>query len=212
MTDDSTSPVDAHRWPTRLPAHVVAPDHPPRVHGFDLTGDLAQNYDFGEFVVTALTGTPPSNAWGVAVNMALIALGAAGVERASVHAATVARRCGADDASVLATGALGLAEEAVGEVSPRGRPPTEEGRAFFESLPTEVRMAIEGPNRATEDLALSILEGAGLTTRLQRMAAVCLAKLPTLVAEVSAVRRGDVQSYPMKLPRFSYEDSSSDDE
>ena len=169
--DNALSTVEDHPWPSQLPAHVTMDGTPARVQGFDLVGDLARHYDFGEFVVTALTGNPPDASWGRAINMALIALAAASVRDASVHAATLARRCGADDASILATGMLGLVEEASWRVA---GPNVEGGRdssAFWNLLPEEVQSAVS-PALTVEAMALAVLESVGLDAPIQRMMAL----------------------------------------
>lgn len=207
--EDSTSPVEDQPWPAKLPAFVTTDGERPRVRGFDLVDDLARHYDFAEFLVTALTGVPPTASWGTAVNMALVALSGASVRRASVHAATVARRCGADDSSVLATGLLGLIEEAASEVA-CASVGSRDACSFRDALPQEVRASVpEGPT--VESVAFAVLEAAGLKTPLHRMAALCVARLPSLVAEASSVRAGDLQGYPMRLPNFEYQESPPDD-
>ena len=37
------------------------------------------------------------------------------------------------------------------------------------------------------------------------MAAVCIARIPILTAETLAVRRGDISSYPLRLPSYEYD-------
>jgi len=208
--DNQPSPVEDHAWPSQLPAHVTTDGERPRVQGFDLVGDLARHYDFGEFLVTALTGIPPNASWGRAVNMALVVLAGASVRQASVHAATIARRCGADDASVLATGLLGLVEEASWQLAQPQAAGTHDSAGFWEMLPEEVRSSVPR-ERTVEATALAVLTRSGLDAGIQSMMALCLARLPALVAEVCSVRSGDICGYPMRLPNFEYEQAEPDE-
>lgn len=195
--------VAANRWPSTLPAHVASPGDTPRVQGFALVDDLAAHYDFAEFLITALTGTPPSKAWGRAANVALVVLAGTSVADAAVHVATLARRCGADDSAALSAGLLTLAQQA--SQAPPPTPPDDSAEALFRTLPQEVRDALGHPGTDARALARRILSGAGLTSPMHLATALCIAQLPVLAAEVDAVGRGDVQGYPMQLPRYRYE-------
>jgi hypothetical protein len=210
MNESDTSPwrpVEATAWPEKLDAHVVSPGEHPRVHGYALSEDLARHYDFGEYLVTALVGTPPGRSWGRAVNMALIVLGGEGVQSAAVHVATLARRCGADERSTLQTGMLGLLEEVCAELSPA---PTSESTPsasaldFYRSLPDEVQRIVGEPTSSLKIFALRVLAEAGLCSPMQQRIALSVARLPTLAAEAMAVPRGDVRGYPTRLPEFDY--------
>ncbi len=210
-----TGPVEAGPWPTRLPAHALTPGAVPRIHGYALHEDIAVHYDFGEYILLALTGRAPSQTWGHAVNLALTVLAASSVADAPVHAATLARRCGADARSVLSTGMSALAEEAFSLLHDDHGTTSEDSKsatALFEQLGDDVRAAVGSPPSSPRALALELLERAGLTDSLQRMAALCLARLPGLVAEARATSSGDVRTYPMQLPEFDYlQDPQTDD-
>lgn len=202
-------PVAANSWPQTLDAHVVSPGPDPRVHGYCLRSDLARHYDFGEFVITALVGVPPTPSWGKAVNMALIVLAGAGVDSAGVHVATLARRCGADDRSTLQTGMLGLVEEVSAEVAhPPASGVTASALEFYRSLPQDVQTAIGEPACPLRPYALRVLAEAGLSSPMQQMLALSIARLPTLAAEAIAAPSGDVRGYPMQLPKFDYQPPS----
>lgn len=202
--------VASHPWPTTLAAHVASAGPPARVHGYDLRRDLAVHYDFGEYLVLALTGRPPSAALGKAANIALIALADATVADASVHAATLARRCGADEKSTLATGLVALAEEAAHllQTAQTSPPQGDAVVAFFATLPGEIQHALGEPRRTIAQTALAVLRLAGLDDPLQLQAALALARAPVMVAEALAVERGDVRDYPMQLPTFVYGEES----
>ena len=204
-------PVEANSWPQKLDAHIVSPTEEPRVHGYSVRDDLARHYDFGEFLLTALVGIPPTPSWGQAVNMALIVLGGAGVDSAGVHVATLARRCGADDRSTLQTGLLGLLEEVSAELAhPSASAVTASALEFYRSLPDDVQTTLGEPTSPLRPYALRVLAEAGLSSPMQQMVALSIARLPTLAAEAMAVPSGDVRGYPMQLPKFDYQPPSGD--
>lgn len=213
MTKSVKGTVDAIDCPSRLPALVASTGEHPRVHGYDLHRDLAHNYDFGEFIVTALTGVTPNEAWGKAVNKALVLLASTSVQHAPVHAATLSRRCGSDERAVMAAGLLGLVEEAWFQLSEysEGETTNEVSAThdeLFASLPDEVRGVLpKRSNGSVEQLAHEILTAAGLESKLQRMAAVCIARMPILAAEAHATPPGDIRNYPIKLPTYEYDAS-----
>ena len=221
MSDEATparGPVEAGHWPAQLKARVVSPGDAPRVQGFDVLGDLAAQYNFGEFVVIALTGHPPDRAVGAAVNTALVALGAVSIAEAPVHAASLSRLGGAPASVVLSTGMLGLAEQAEHQLAERQTAehqtteaaqaltssPNTDTATFLAALPRSVRAALQGKLSSVQDAALAVLVHAGLTTQMQQTAALCLARLPALAAEAAATPAGDLRSYPMRLPDFEY--------
>ena len=205
--------VATHAWPAKLASHVASAGRPVRVHGYDLHGDLAVHYDFGEYIVLALTGAPPPRQFGAAANIALVALADATVANASVHCATLARRCGADAKGALATGLVALAEEAEHVVASSEEPSQHESAAgeLFAALPEEVRRALGAPSSTVRATAIAILRLVGLNDPLQLQAAVSLARMPVMVAETLAVERGDIRDYPMQLPRFDYQPPGVDE-
>ncbi len=208
MNKRNTSSVESNPWPEKLPAHVASEG---TLHGYDVYGDLAVNYDFGEFVVIAITGRPPSRAWGRAANIALVILAHSTIADASVHAASVARRCGADAKSTLATGLIVLTEEAAALVNDESPPEDREAvlRTLAE-LPEDVQTQVGQHHTSVRTLALSILTALGIEDPMQQMSAICMARLPVLAAESHAARPKDLRSYPMQLPRFEYEPPERD--
>ncbi len=209
---DPLGPIESGDWPERLPAHVVSPTEPRRVHGYLLLDDLGRHYDFGETVFAVLTGTIPDAPWGRAVNLAFTALMATTVADAPVHAATLSHRSTAPPRAVLAIGMLGLAEQVdalVAQPKAEGDPDAD-AVSLWSLLPAAVRAAIGAPPRTAESLALSVLREAGLESPLLLAAAVSMTRLPTLAAEVAAATPGDLRDYPMRLPDFRYEDGADE--
>lgn len=204
---DRPGPVESQPWPQTLPAHVMSPGSPTRCHGYDVLGDLAQNYDFAEYLLVALTGKAPSQAWGRAANMALIVLGRVSVAHGSVHAATLSARCAAPPRTSLTIGALGLIEQSQAELDMPSKdtsPEESDAAPLWDGLPQSVREQIGSPPSSAHALALAILRGAGLHSDAQLLTALCIARLPALAAETEAVEAGDLRGYPMRLPEFEY--------
>ncbi len=202
---DTPGPVEAGAWPETLPACVASPSRPRHVHGYALLDDLGRHYDFGEVAFTLLAGTAPTADWGRAVNLAFAALAGTTIADAPVHAATLARRCTAPARTALAIGMLGLAEQADHELHQPPGDTDEDAAALWALLPDDLRPHLDGPPTSATGLAIRILRGAGLTSDTQLIAAISMARLPTLAAEVDAVQSGDVRGYPMRLPDFEYE-------
>lgn len=205
--NDPLGPVESGNWPDKLPAHVMSPDLPRRSHGYTLLEDLARHYDFAEVAFTILAGTPPTGEWGTAVNLAFIALSGISIADAPVHAATLSRRSTAPARVAMAIGMLGLAEQADHLLSTADdtATPDEDARTLWADLPPTVRATLDRSPPTAEALAVAVLRSAGLKTETQLIAAISLARLPALAAEVDAVEPGDVRSYPMRLPDFRYE-------
>ena len=209
---DPRGPVESGDWPERLPAHVVSPTVPCRVHGYALLDDLGRHYNFGETVFALLTGAPPEAPWGRAVNLAFTALLATTVADAPVHAATLSRRATAPSRAVLAIGMLGLAEQVdalIAQPNAEGDPDAD-ALTLWSLLPSSVRTALGTPPRTAESLALTVLREAGLKCPLRLAAAVCMTRVPALAAEVAAVQPTDLRGYPMRLPDFQYESGTDE--
>ena len=203
---DPRGPVEDGDWPESLPSHVATANEPRHVHGFALLTDLGRHYDFGETAFTILSGTPPSSEWGRAINLAFTALAGTSVAEAPVHAATLSRRCTAPPRTALAIGMLGLTEQADAAINCNGpeEEPDADARALWGELPATVRKTLGEPRGSATTLALTILRAAGLTSDVQLIAAISIARLPLLAAEVEAVPPGDLRGYPMRLPDFEY--------
>lgn len=207
--EDPRGPVESGPWPHRLPGHVATPTSPRRVHGYELVADLSQHYNFGEVVATLLAGTPPTRPWGTAINLALTILSETSVAEAPVHSATLARRCTAPPRVALAIGVLGLLEQADALLGDETAVPEVDATVsqVWSQLPDEVRNELDECPPKLSTLALEILKAAGISNDTQLLAALVLARLPLLAAEVDAVQPGDVRGYPMRLPDYEYEGS-----
>ncbi len=99
---------------------------------------------------------------------------------------------------------IGLAEQADAEL---GSPPDTgcSPARLWDTIPREVQRELETPSGTEFQLAMAILRAVGLRSETQLQAVLCLCRLPILAAEIDAVTPGDLKSYPIRLPDFSYE-------
>jgi hypothetical protein len=234
MTDAcfSSSPIDRMEVSTALVARVVAPGAEPRIHGYGVQDDLAVHATFAEVVLTALAGEVPGRQQGRAFEIAMVFACPISIADAPSHAAALARICGAEPAGVLATGAIGLSEEA--------RFIVEQWAATFEwldgalagapaSLLAEepAQLAVLGRLRSALEAAgvqvpaldhslapwpalIAVFHHCGLRQPHLVATALAVARWPIVAAEAFANRAGDFAGYPINLPAFDYEHRRTD--
>ncbi len=222
-------PFNERQWPDRLPARVVDPGPPRRVHGYALE-DLASHYRLAEVLRLTLTGEPPSEDIGRALDVALILWGAISVGEAPAHAALVSRHAAAEPHGSLAVGAVGLVEQARAQVAahqellealagsvavPDRYAPTdaadrERAAEIIERLPAPQRDRARARNLGARATLVAILFDCGLRQPWQLVAALVSARLPALAAEVMAAPPGRLIDYPMTLPPYAYEETPDD--
>jgi len=243
MTEDSAhpsrpatedqGPFEDLDWPTRLRAHVVQPAEPrPRLHGYDVLGDLARHYGLADQVLLTLTGELPTEIEARALEVALMAWAPVPISEAPVHAAVITRISGAPTRGLLGLGAVGLAEQArdvvarhkrilrqvaegsVPEIPSELAAHTKAEQAqislFQQALPAPMETPWTGQNPRLETAVVLVLAACGLRQPWQMETALMLARLPALAAEAHAHRPGDIGSYPMNLPPFRYEEPADE--
>ncbi|HYQ27956.1 MAG TPA: hypothetical protein VER04_12080 [Polyangiaceae bacterium] len=216
-------------FPSRLTARVVTPGPQPRVHGYDVEGDLARHYQPSDLLFLLLMGELPTTTVSRGFSVALMFLAPVSVAHASTHAAVVARLCGTPAVSAFGVAAIGAAEHARALVeehtelfawlrAPRVAFP-ERFRARDEAdLATLSRLeqALEPTGLAVPGLAqrpsrdaalLMLLFAVGLKRRERLEAAIMLARLPSGIAEALVERPTNFGNYPINLPRFAYTES-----
>lgn len=222
-------PLESAVFPDTLTARVVTPGARPRLHGYDVEGDLARHYGFSDVLYLSLAGELPAPAVSRAFEVALAFLAPVSVAHASVHAAALARLCGTTSSSTIGVAAIGLAEQARVHLeehsellewlaSGRAELPvrfasaenTERAsvgrlREALASTGFEVPWLAAFPTRAAA--LLIVLFACGLTRREQLEAAFVAARLPSAVAEALAEKVVDFSHYPTNLPRYRYEES-----
>jgi hypothetical protein len=216
-------------FPERLTARVVTPGHRPRVHGYDVEGDLAKHYTHSDLLFLSLTGDLPDTAASAAFSVALVFLSPVSIAHASTHGASLARLCGATTSAVLGVAAIGLAEQArmlvaehrdllrwldasEGELPAEFRTQDEREREAVDRLVDAVtRTGFQSPVlRAfpTRDAALLILlHSLGFRRTSQLEAVVVAARLPSTMAEALAGKAVNFNGYPINLPRYEYDPS-----
>jgi hypothetical protein len=221
-------PVEAQPWPAQLDAHVVTPGPRPRVHGYDVEGELAAGGRLGEMALLALTGELPTREALAAVEVALQFAAAVSVAEAPVHATVLGRVSAAGPSGLVSIAAIGLAEQAregllalaawplqlaadAGALAPeaalaRG----DDDRASVARL----RLLVEATGLGVPALAggvgrfaaiVSVLVAAGVRAPESIVALFVMARLPVAIAEASRVKQADFRSYPMNTPAFEYE-------
>jgi hypothetical protein len=221
-------PIEDYDFPATIEARVMTPGAEPRIHGFDVEGDLALHYRFPELVQVALTGGAPDEARGRAFDIALQFLAPLAIGEAPTHAAVLARLCGARTSSILAVTCIALAERArevvadhrelrewlaapEGELPPQFRATSSEDRTSVERLKVALAAAgvsvpglVHGPTR--QSALFMALHFSGLTRDEHLETVLVLASLAPTLAEAQAHRAGDFVHYPMRLPNFLYEE------
>jgi hypothetical protein len=221
-------PLERGSFPVHLGARVVTPGARPRVHGYDVEGDLVRHYQPSDLAFLSLTGELPAPEVSRAFAIALVFLAPVSVAHASVHAAVLGRLCGATAAATFGVAAVGLAQHARVLVeehalllawlkSPnvplperyRSKGEDEDAavgrlREALEPTSLEVRGLKERPTR---DAALvMLLFACGIKRRERLEAALLLARLPSTLAEALAERPANLANYPANLPRFAYQE------
>jgi hypothetical protein len=232
MTTSSTSkgPLDDAEWPDKLTARVVTPGPCPRVHGYDVEGDLARHYSFVETVLLALTGKLPSADEAHAFDVALEFAAPASVQEAPTHAAVLARICVASTSQIQGAAAIALAEQArvlvaehvawlemlagpLAEAPPGYRAKTDAERESVDRLRRALRGTLDVPVLRldlTRSAALvAVLHACGLRAAELIECALVLARLPVAMAEALATPAGSHRQYPVQLPAIAYAEEAS---
>ena len=219
-------PFEEHPWPEKLSGHVTTVGPEPRMHGYDVQGDLSRHYSFAEVALLSLTGSAPEADVGRAFETCLVFLAPVPVSEAPANAAMLAQMAAARPNCVLAVAAVALSEQAKFFVTehaalltwlddPQGALPeafraqTDDDRSAVGRL----RAALGEPMAAlpafAEDPTLSaaivlVLNRCGIKLPQHIEAAMMLSRLCPVAAEAFAVRRGTYRDYPHTLPQYRY--------
>ena len=217
-------------FPERLTARVVTPGERPRVHGYDVEGDLARHYQASDLLFLFLNGELPSPVVSRAFSVVLMFLAPVSVAHASTHAAVVGRLCGTPSSSAFGVAAIGAAEHARSLLDEHAeliawlaapfsalpkRFHAREAADLYAVQRLEQALAPTGvpvpalAERPSRDAALlMVLFAIGFQRRESLEAAIALARLPSAVAEALAERPTNFGNYPINLPRFAYTESA----
>lgn len=222
-------PLETNSFPERLTARVVTPGARPRIHGYDVEGDLARHYQPADILFLSLVGELPTPTVSEALAATLVFLSPVSVAHASVHASVLARLCGATTSASLGVAAIGLAEQArtlVAEhasllawlddgllgfpapfrsTAPEDVEAVDRLRAALAARGVDVPGLDQSPTRAAAPLL--VLHALGLGRPEQLEAAIVSARFPAAVAEALSTKVVDFQNYPINLPRYAYEGS-----
>jgi hypothetical protein len=229
-TKASNGPLDDVEWPEKLTARVVTPGPGPRLHGYDVEGDLARHYTFPETVLLALTGRVPSADEARAFDVALHFACPAPAQEAPTHAAILARMCVASTSQIQGSAAIALGEQARVLVAEHAAwiemlaGPLSEAPAAYRATSDDERESVERLRRAlrgTIDIPvlqldvgrspalLATFHACGLKTAEVIECALVLAKLPIAMAEALATPAGSYRQYPLQLPTIAYAEEPS---
>lgn len=218
MTDQT--PFERHAWPKHIEAHALEQAPVARLFGYEIDSDLAKHYSFAELVLLSLTGELSSDAVGKAFECLLFHAATLSVADAPMHAAVLARLCGARTGGVLGVAAMALGEQVEtpvatilvelknGKLEPDHRAASGAERARVTRLAGSISSLLDVPALTLDpsyDVALvACMWACGLRDSARIVAALCLARLPLACAEVFCTKPGDFKTYPIDTPHFEY--------
>jgi hypothetical protein len=238
---EDLGPIDSREWPKQLDAHAISgggaaadaasPDGAVRLFGYDVERDLAASYRFSDLVFLALTGELPDDARSRAFEIALCFAAPRSIAHAGIHAAALARMCGARPSGVLSAAGLVLGEEASALVASinetlAARAQTESSAAPPAPLAAAL-LAVDDAERTSVTTLAKLLEGVlevsilhadpsrdvallgvfracGITEAFRLASLIAFARLPSALAEANAIAGGGFAGYPIDTPHFEY--------
>lgn len=218
--------MEDREWPQRLPARVLDPGPPTRMHGYAYAQDLAQHHSYAELVLTALRGSTPSEEEGRLFEAVMAFLLPITMAEAPTHCATLVRRCGAPNTTALAAGAAALSTQARELVARHAellawldgdrstelpaayrRPPSTHDElvaGFVARAGARLPDGLVALEPTADALLIMAAHACGLRRAGQIEALLVCARLPAVAAEVDAQRPGELQDYPIDTPHFEY--------
>ena len=221
-----TGPIEDQTWATQLQSHVVTPEASPRIHGYDVEGDLAKHYSFADTMMLCVLGEIPSDSKRRAIEIAMQFLAPMSIAHAPTHAGMLTRLCGATTSASFAAGAFLLGEDARTIVeahaswiswlrtsagSPDSFTPNNDAdRASVVRLGhaiAETGVVVRGLDLKVTKLAaiLAVFVACGATTPGQLELFLILGRLACVGAEVLATTPTQFRTYPINLPPFRFE-------
>jgi hypothetical protein len=192
---------------------VVRPGPRPLMHGYDVQIDLVR-LSRAEVVLTALTGEAPSARVGAAMAIAMTFAAPISIAEAPSHAASLARRCGADHTGVIGVAATALAEQAryLVEAQPASiGGDDDEGVRRLRSALDKHHISVDCDGCNLWGAILAVFRHCGLTEPWQLECAIVLSRLPVVIAEAMAAPHGGLRGYPMRVPPFAYAEDQDDE-
>lgn len=211
---------------TQLTARVVDVfGDRPRVHGYDLDGELSPALSPSDLALLTLTGELPDPVARRRFARAWSMLAAFGVDEPPTHAGLLATACGAEPMAAASTAMVVLCQRAGADVAahrallrwteaPSGAPPTCE---HGDGVPAAVVASLDGvlpddgPARPLRDArlcrvgwALALSGLAGLRGDGPALSLLLLGRTPSVLAETWAAPRGDLSQIPLNVPPLEY--------
>ncbi len=217
---ERVGPLESAPWPEALEAQAISTTDGTRLYGYDVESDLAAHYRFSDLLFLAIRGELPDPLRSRAFEIALMFALPVSVGEAPIHAAALARLCGARPGGVASVASLALAEtlgNAVRAALPRLRgapdglmpPVSSDDAASVDRLRALLHDVLEVPLLAQappRELALmAVLWECGLRTEQELVNALVLARLPSALAESAGRRPLDFASYPTTTPPIDYQ-------
>lgn len=208
---------DDHQAPTKLWSRAVTAEEDRCLFGYSIR-ELATEGCVAGVLYLSLTGDLPTRCQLRAFEIGFLVISAVSIESGPVHAASLARLCGADPSAIQGIAALALAEQAASlleeayssiEASlPQRRDvaATELGERVRAKLGDDAGQFVAW-QLPVSDFALGVhlLVESGISKELLPRALV-LARLPVASAEAFAHRaNGFFKEYPFSLPAVEYD-------
>ena len=204
-------PVEDLSWDKKLKARITTPGAHPRIHGYDVRGDLMKNIDLPALILLTLTGELPTEEQKTAFEKTMIFISPISVNEAPVHASVLAGLCGSDSTGRAGVAAITLAQQARFITKEQKAIDQQENTGETTLLLNELtKHKIQFPNEfrtlPPTQAAIAVLNHCcGLNTE-QIEQVFIMARMPCAMAEAAAVKPGDFREYPIELPGFEYTD------
>lgn len=225
--DFSAGPIEDLRWTDTIKASVVTPGYRPRVHGYDVRGEMLGKVPFSALIYLSLTGELPSKPVLKAFDIIMAFISPVSVAEAPGHAAHLSGLCGTGHSGMAGVAAVSLSEQARNiieehrellacvasgvEPPPDSHPAeNEEARAdtlFLTGALEEAGLSVPEfvSSLAPVSAALASLSlFCGFTGHAALETVLLLARLPLTLAEGRAVKPGNFRIYPIDLPEYRY--------
>ncbi len=223
--DQDLGPIDSRTWPSQLDAHALTA-RGERLFGFDVEADIAAFYRFSDLLFLSLVGELPDEARSRAFEITLCFLMPLSVAHAAVHAASLARLCGARPSGVLSAASVILGEQASNLVATTNAVVAEFEVNGPDGLPSALRAAHQAERLSVARLAklvrpvldvpalhddmsrdaalIAVFRACGIASAFQLVVLVAFARLPSALAEAARTTPGNFVGYPLDTPHFEY--------
>ncbi len=227
MTKHTAGPVEDLKWAEKLQASVVTSGLRPKIHGYDVRGEMAGRASFSEVIFLSLTGELPNKTVLKTFDCAMCFLAPVSVAEAPVHAAVLSGLCGSGTGGITGVAAVTLAEKArwtvshhmklLSALSDRTSALPEQYISENSAEKNETALLVNAAESAGSSVPETFRELKPVSAAIAVLFQCCgiaepriletlitIASLPCTLAEGMAVKPGNFRTYPIELPRFSY--------